>query len=380
MHIPSVPREVAEQIRAALKRPEGTFMFDYRFDGLFDPALGHGVLLEVATGAILFRLERDLDLHLHFIHSSPGTTTRVASVDLRPLKGSMAVKIALVWSPEETRLHVADADNPERSVVGKGSPSQRQFRIGADGAVYQVGDAGVNVMGVSVFVRGQPVLQSTALEAWNSTVEAIKVLLTGSSPSGYLFEAVCTNLTIVMLVTGFETYCKRRFLELEDEGIIADFDGLVNRFLTRAERGRGEPDVIVQDASVEGVSPARKLVDQNRIDFQNYDRCKTAFNKGYGIKFGEDIGVSNILLEELQRLIGFRHRIVHVSPLLGMLNQERVPPEEPIFPNRQYAEKALETFDDFIQGLHTATLRLRPKDSRDITTEQIRQKDYDGDE
>ncbi|TSA07729.1 MAG: hypothetical protein D4R73_09720 [Deltaproteobacteria bacterium] len=72
MHIPSVPPEVAEQIRAAMKRPEGTFMFNYQFDGLFDPALGRGVLLEVATGAILFRLERDPDLHLHFIHSSPG--------------------------------------------------------------------------------------------------------------------------------------------------------------------------------------------------------------------------------------------------------------------------------------------------------------------
>lgn len=303
MHIPSVPLQVAEQIRAAMKRPEGTLMFDYPFDGLFDPALGRGVLLEVATGAILFRLERDPNLNLHFVHSSPGTGTRVASVSLEPLRGSTAVKIALVWSPQETRLHVADAGNPERSVVGKGSPSQRQFRIGTDGVVYQVGDEGINVMGVSVSMSGQPVLQSTALEAWNSTVEAVKVLLTGSSPAGYLFEAVCTNLTIVMLVTGFETYCKCRFLELEDEGVPAYFDGLVRKFLSRAEHERGESLAIVQDASVDSVSPTRKLIDQNRIDFQNYDRCKTAFNKGYGIKFGENIGVSNALLEELQRLI-----------------------------------------------------------------------------
>lgn len=300
MHIPSIRPEVAGQICAAMKRPEGTLMFTYRFDRLFDPALGRGVLLEIPTGAILFRLERDPDLYLHFIHSSPGTGTRVASVDLEPLKGSMAVKIALVWSQQETRLHVADAGNPERSVVGKGRPSQRQFRIGTDGAVYQVGDEGVDVMGISVFMSGQPVLQPTALEAWNSTVEAVKVLLTGSSPVGYLFEAVCTNLAIVMIVTGFETYCKRRFLELEGEGIPADFDALVRSFLSRAEREGGEPLAIVQDASADGVSPTWKLVDQNRINFQNYDRCKTAFNKGYGIKFGEDLGVFNTLLEELQ--------------------------------------------------------------------------------
>ena len=285
MHIPSVPREVAEQIRGAMKRPEGTITFRYRFGGLFDPTLGRGVLLEVTTGAILFRLERDPDLHLHFIHSSPGTGTRVASVDLEPLKGTMAVKVALAWAPEKTFLHVADADNPDRSVMGKGSPSQHQFRIGADDTVYQVGDKGVNVMGVSVFRGGQPVLQSTALEAWKSTIEAVKVLLTGSSPAGKLFEVVCTNLTIAILVTGFETYCKRRFLELEDEGLPPDFDGLVRKFLSKAEPG--EPLAIARDAAVDGVSPTRKLVDQNRIEFQNYGRCKAAFNKGYGIKFGD---------------------------------------------------------------------------------------------
>jgi len=170
---------------------------------------------------------------------------------------------------------------------------------------------------------------------------------------------VCTNLSIAMLVTGFEAYCKRRFLELEDEGVPADFDGLARKFLSKPERERGVQLAIVQEASRHAVSPARELLDQNRIDFQKYDRCKMAFNKGYGIKFGR-IGVSNKLLQELQRLIGFRHRIVHVSPLLGMLNQERVPPEEPVFPNRQYGEKALKIFDDFIRGLHAATLRLRP--------------------
>lgn len=360
MHIPNVPTDIASQIRNAMKLPEGTFMFRYRFDGLFDTSLGCGVLLEIVTGAIFFRLERDADLNIHFIHSSPGTGTRVATANLEPLRGSEAIRIGLVWSPMETRLHIVDADNPNRSVMGSGISSKRQFRIGEDGSVYQVGDEGVNVMGINVYVSGKPVLQPTALEAWNSSIEAIKVLLTGSSPSGYLYESVCTNLTIVMLVTGFEMYCKRRFLEIEDEGIAANFDGLISKFLSNAERESGESHVITEEAAANGISPAKKLISQGRIDFQNYDRCKTAFNKGFGIKFGESLGVSNKLLEELQRLIGFRHRIVHVSPLLGMLNQDRVPPEEPVFPNRQYADKVVKIFDEFIRGLHAATLRLRP--------------------
>lgn len=363
MHIPGVPPETAEQIRNAMKRPEGTLEFVYSFDGLFDPALGHGILFEVVAGAIIFRLERDPDLNLHFFHSSPGTGTRVASVDIKPLKGSTKVLIGLVWSPNETRLHVGDLrKDGEQLLIGVGKPSPRQFRVDSSGAICQVGDEGVQVMGISVFAKGRLILQPTAIEAWNSTVEAIKILLTGTSPKGYIFEVISTNMIIVMLVTGFEIYCKRRFLELEEEGISADFDSLSKKCFSSGERGRGEIEAIMQEALADGISPMKKIVDQGRIDFQNYERCKLAFNKGYGIRFGEDIGVSNMLLEEVQRLISFRHKIVHLSPLLGMLNQEQVPPQKPIFPSRQYAEKAVNTFDSFIQGLHSATLRLRPRE------------------
>lgn len=360
MHIPNVSPEIIQEISVAMKRPEGTVFFRYHFDGLFDPALGCGILLEILSGAIFFRLERDQKLNLHFIHSAPGTGTRVASVDLNPLKGSTAINIVLVWSSEETRLHVADSSDPKRKVVGDGILSDKQFRIGTDGKVYQIGDTNVKVMDTSIYKGTKPILQSTAIEAWNNTIEAIKILMTGKSSEGYIFEVICTNLIIVMLVTGFETHCKRRFLELDDEGIGADFDVLVTSFLSKPERDRGEQTAIIEEATTENKTPLLKLVEQGRIDFQNYDRCKTAFNKGYGIKFGEDLGVSNSILEDLQRIISFRHRIVHINPMLGMLNQGKVPPEEPIFPKRDYAEKALNVFDNFIQALHKSTLKLRP--------------------
>jgi hypothetical protein len=67
MHLPGVPHEIAEQIRESMKRPTGTFMFDYHFDGIFDSALGHGTLLELVTGAILFKIDRDPALNLLYI-------------------------------------------------------------------------------------------------------------------------------------------------------------------------------------------------------------------------------------------------------------------------------------------------------------------------
>jgi hypothetical protein len=97
------------------------------------------------------------------------------------------------------------------------------------------------------------------------------------------------------------------------------------------------------------------------VNFQNYEKCKRAYNKAYGLKFGE-IHIASKDLEFLQRLIKYRHRIVHISPLLGMLNQPEVPPEEPVFSNKKLGNDALKCFDTFITKLHDATLRLRRLD------------------
>jgi hypothetical protein len=164
---------------------------------------------------------------------------------------------------------------------------------------------------------------------------------------------VVANMIIVMLATGSEAYCKTRFLELEGEGITPNYDELRKLFSLRVF------EEIKREASQKNISIAQLIVDQRRIDFGNYERCKEAFNKGYGIKFGE-LGISNQILEEIQRLINYRHRIVHVSPLIGMLNQDKVPLEEPIF-STNYVKNAIEVSKLFIENLHQATLKLKRK-------------------
>lgn len=358
-HLPGVPNDSIDEIREALKLPDATFEFRYTFDRLFDSNMGTGVLMQVVTGEILIRLERDSNLDLLFFHSSPGTGTRMARADLRPLMGTQAVRLLLMWSPGEIGLHVADANNPSRFVRASGSSSERKFRVGADGSVFEVGDQGVEVAGLRVSVKGRTILQPTAIESWNFTVEGVKILFRGNSPDGYIFENVTTNMAIVMLMTGFETYCGRRFLELENEGIKPDYDALVGEFLSTTERNRCDPGAIIQEAKEANVSPVA-ILKQKKIDFGNWDQCKSAYNKGYGLKFG-DLKVANTVLEELQRLIHYRHRIVHVSPLLGMLNNDRISQgEEPVFANRQSGNKALSATSEFVRALHDATLKLRP--------------------
>jgi hypothetical protein len=107
-------------------------------------------------------------------------------------------------------------------------------------------------------------------------------------------------------------------------------------------------------------APVLRLVVGRTTSFQNYERCRDAYSRGYGIKFCE-LGLAEAKLRDLQSYIGYRHKIIHVSPFLGMLNQEKVPPEEPVFPKKETAERAKGCFREFIEALHQATLSLRPK-------------------
>ena len=218
MHCPGIPLNEFDDIREATKHPEGTIEFQYSTEELFNDFSQTYILMEIPTGAILFRLERDELNNMHFIHSSPGTNTRIASVNLNQVKDSEDLSIVLRWSPEETNLDIFSR-NPEVHLKGIGVLSQRKFMVDEYGNVHQIGDEGVEVREVRVYSGGKPVIQPPAIEAWSSTIESCQILLSRIPQDDYIYECICSNLTIIMLVTGFETYCKSRFLELESEGI-----------------------------------------------------------------------------------------------------------------------------------------------------------------
>lgn len=355
----NIPPQIFRQIQEAICRPEGTFTFEYTSQDLFNKDKKGGIIIEIPSGGHLFRLERDDNLYLNFFHSSPGTGTRKASIDLNKLSSAEKVFMAFSWTPAEIKFHVGPRVPDGELYSANGKASKKQFRIGKDGSVYQVGDTGVEVMGISVYQGGKPVLQSTAIEAWKETLNAIEILETGKSKKGYIYEVVVTNLTLAILVSGFEAYSKKRFIELEQEGIRSNIENLINAFFPRKEREAGIADLLKAEAMEQKKSILQLIDERNVINFQNYQKCKLAYNKAYNIKFGE-LNLPASSLETLKKLIKYRHRIIHVSPTMGMLNQPEVPPEEPVFPKKELAQEAMQLFDQFIDKIHDATLKLRP--------------------
>lgn len=327
----NLPPEILNNLQEAAKRPVGTFEFIYTSkEDLFDPTIKGGIIFELSAGKHYFRLERSDDAQILYFYSSPGTGTRVATVDLKKMKSSDKVFFAFTWSPEEINLHVSPKIEGGELVSAKGVISSKKFQIGEDGQVVQIGDEGVEVMGTRVDIGGKQIIKPTAISAWTETKKAIGILSKGESKDGYIFETVKANLSIVMMVTGFEAYCKTRFQEIEGEGILPD------REKVQEKLGRAK---------------------ENFQDFDGY--CKDMFNFGYGIKFSDLIDSGEFT--KLKQLFNFRSRVVHASPMIAMVNEFEVPKEEPIF-STKIVEDALTLFNKFILQLHGETLKLRRED------------------
>ena len=343
----NLPDEIMNQIRKAINIPKGAFSFEYSSEDLMDPDISGGIIFEIISGVRIFRLERTNDLLLKYYYASPGTDTRVATIDLKGIPSSKNLIIIFVWSPDSIQLYLGLRGGNEKLCHGVGVKCGFQLQTAKGDGIIKIGDSNIKVMNLNIYQNGTLIFSPTAINSWRDTIKALEILKTGTSDVGYIYESVQANLTISMLVTGFEAYMKIRVLEMEKEGTIPFLDALFTK------EKLGEMQTKFKD---EGVSLLQYIIQKRMINFQNYKECKKVFNEIYKIKFSL-IGIDSDKLEKLQEYIQFRHKIIHTSALVSVMNQSRVPPEKPIFSNKVLATNAIAIFDEFIGALHQATLK-----------------------
>lgn len=364
----NIPPNILEDLKEKMKMPEGTFVFKYTSSELLNLNIPWWIIFENIAWWHIFRLIRTDNLSLDFYYSSPWTGTKLASIDLSKIdSGTTSFKIIFKWSTENIWLYIWP-QNPEwELLLAEGGKSDFDLQVGKSWSIYSIGGKRVSVTWIKVFQNWKKELQSTAINSWNETKKAIEILKTGQSTEWFIFEVIQTNIIISTLVTWFEVYCERRALELEKEWIAPDIQNFFPKKptnilikLIRKYFKRYDKFTTIKIKAKEKWIELFEYIIRNEVSFQSYERCKEFYNKIYWIKFWKLVWIKNTDLEELQKFIWFRHKIVHEeSILLWMLNQENVPPAEPIFPNQALADKAIETFDNFIQSLHQTTLRLK---------------------
>jgi hypothetical protein len=133
-------------------------------------------------------------------------------------------------------------------------------------------------------------------------------------------------------------------------------EALHERFVSEKYREQFKEEVR-EIANKQGKTELEVFVEKRRINFQNWEEFKDAYNRGYGLKIGE-IGIPNDVLYDVQMFIRWRHKIIHSKDDQTIINFEEVPPAEPVFTKKDLAEKGLNVFQKFINEFHKTTLKL----------------------
>jgi hypothetical protein len=334
---------------------EGTVEFIVSKSNLFDEDTPLIRILEIAKDQTVFILERDSDFNLRFIQSSPNYETKIAKINIRDFHNAPKLFVALTWSEKGNTIYVGNYRNERRSAKSFNNPNIK-FRVGKDGAIYQIGNEGIKVGFYRVKVGEEVVLEPTAKEIFDFQIEKIRILIQNCKKGDFLFESTLAQQIIVMLTTAFEIYARTRFVELEKEGKAVNMEGLYDRFVPKKYREQFKEE-IKETASKQGKTELEVFIESRSINFQDWESFKDAYNKGYGLKIGE-IGIPNNILVEVQKFIKWRHKIVHSKSDQTMINFEKVPPAKPIFTNKDLAEKGLDIFQKFIGELYENTSKL----------------------
>lgn len=342
--VPFIPKET-------LSKEFGTIMLKMTVQNL----LNNTVLLRHSVGESIFHLYSDTQFNLVFSHYSSKTGIRESKVNLEEFNSLNTVLVAFRWSEKENYLYVSE---PEKSIVkaSRGESRGGRLRIDENGAIYQIGDNGLEIGSYRFVEDGKNVLLPYAKEVWNSTITKVNVLIDGCKLKDYLFEATVVQQCIVMLVTGLEVYTKNRFLEMEQIGKNnANSESLLKEFANSTDVRKDVEDYSASN-NISILQSLIKIRGHGLINFQDWDKCKRAFNKGYNIKFGKLPDLKPVILENIPKYCQWRHKIIHSKINMEVLNMEEVPPKEPIFANKEFIEKARDEFIDFIEKLHKQTV------------------------
>ncbi|MGD0717027.1 MAG: hypothetical protein ABR979_03035 [Halobacteriota archaeon] len=349
-----IPKEIPDE--------QGTLEFNLENSNLGDISISRVCIFDIQRSVSRFMLYRDQGSNLTFIHWNVNTGIRAATVSLQGLRAREWLYVAVTWSKEEISLSVGDL------YIGGLRTSRGELQAGTvmlekDGILSVVGDKGVEVAYVRITRAGEEVLSSNAWQTWDLTLKKVSKLFEGFSlSSDYFFKSTLAQQCLVMLVTGFEVYTKERFSEIERFKLKqANTDKLLLTF-DKKKRYESERHRFIAKGGTLLESILEVPEGKGIINFQNWNKCKLAYNKGYNIVFGE-LRVRGQILRRLRYYFEYRHKIIHSKYEINCLNSDRLATEKPQYlydqtlseGQTQVIEIIRDEFSEFITALHGAS-------------------------
>ncbi len=345
-------QSIFEKNKEEMNCPVGSVSFRLSDHNLFDQPTENIKIFEIATGRRVFSLQRNSEMLLSFIYSSPGLGTRIASINMNKLPPSKILFVQLKWNTENISISAQITRLPVGVLSSVGTIHTTKYKVTSDERVIQIGSDGTEVIQFYWVEGGETVIMPTAIESWNDTMQGIEILIKGKSEEEHLFETIVCNYVIMALVSGFEVYTQKRFVEIFEEWHNCDIASLESKFFSNLESDAKK----MQDKKDQLGNSAKYLewLSKERINFQNFDNCKVAYNKGYKLVFGELLPKSPVI-ENIRDFILFRHKIVHVSTLSSGFDVKG----KTVYSNLTTAKEAIQAFDTFINALHKKSLEIQ---------------------
>ena len=198
------------------------------------------------------------------------------------------------------------------------------------------------------------IIGSKAINLLEFKLKRIEILIKYIKKGDFLFETTLCRQIIVILTTAFEIYARMRFLELEKEGLKVNMDVLYEKFISREIR-QNVRELIKNASRNEKRSELEIFIEKRNINFQEWSSFKRAYNKGYGLIIG-NIGISNNILICIQKLIEWRHKIIH--SIIDSLAIEIDKNGKPIDTTERLARISYKAFKKFIEIFHKKTVEL----------------------
>jgi len=338
-----------------LSETEGTLKFVLRQSNLFDSLNQYVCLFSVHAGKSLFKLFRDNDLNLTFVHKRPETHVRTAAIKLYGLSADVSICICLDWSEEQSHLYISDLLFPDDIQHCKANETVERATIYSHQIIPASGMLSSLLFSSNSLAKGH---LSTAKGLWdwhlsdvNNLINRLKSCRERQCPiTNPTYEFAVIKQCVVMLVKAWEVYAKKRFAEMEENGKKPDIEALLLKF-DKIDSTREELCKYVSSTGKSELASLLEMRGRGLINFQNYENCKDAFNKGYGVKFGELPNIGQTL-DDIQSYIQLRNVIVHArdEPILG-----KDPFGAPRPLDLPFIENVVAEFARFIEILHLAT-------------------------
>lgn len=338
------------EMKEKLKTQTGTIEFTLPISiEMKDKETNLNIFKIVAGGHIyVFRKEKN---ELRFYHSSPGTGTRLAKIGLeRDLKAKY-VKIFFTWDSNGVKIYRGN-DIGGKLIISKLSKTDIVFKTVKD----KIFEFKGNVDETSLrFYSENGNIEPSAMENWKEIIKGLKTLNDGYKD--FQHEVITVNLSLVSLVTGFESYLKKRFFEMISEGVECNEDALIKVIFTKRELEGS----IVDDFREECKENGKLLIEEignKKINFQIYEVVKNVYKKTFNLGFVQS-GIASSDIEYLKKIIEYRHKITHVSPMLPILNVSELATKNPQFPNSELISDSIKIFDNFIESIHKKSLQMK---------------------